>query len=176
MVILAATHGTYATVDDRPAVRFERTLAHPVEAVWRAVTDPAELAHWFPAALTVDLRVGGRMTFTFPEGDGPAQEGEVVDLDPPRRFAFSWDRDDLRFDLEPLDGGAGCLLRFTHVLARRDQAAMVAAGWHVCLDVLERRLAGDDTAAPGPEPTDEWRKRYDEYARRGVPTGAAPPG
>ena len=26
-------------------------LAHPTTAVWRALTDPAELAHWFPASV-----------------------------------------------------------------------------------------------------------------------------
>ena len=42
-------HGIYWTVDDRPALTFER-LAHPVERVWRAAPDAAELAHWFPSA------------------------------------------------------------------------------------------------------------------------------
>jgi predicted nucleic acid-binding Zn ribbon protein len=32
--------GTLETVDGRPALRFERVLAHPVERVWRAVSVP----------------------------------------------------------------------------------------------------------------------------------------
>jgi len=31
-------HGTFETIDGRPAVRFERDLRHPVDAVWAAVT------------------------------------------------------------------------------------------------------------------------------------------
>src|SRR3954453_11679881 len=124
-------HGTYDTVEGRPAVRFERRLAHPVERVWRAVTEPGELAHWFPAGVTVDLRVGGRIAFAF--GD----DGEVTELDPPRRFGFTWGEQALRFELEPAEDGSACVLRLTSVLADRDAAARDAAGWHDCLDRLE---------------------------------------
>jgi uncharacterized protein YndB with AHSA1/START domain len=47
--MLGGMHGTYEIVDDRSALTFERRLSHSVERVWRAVTEPAELAHWFPA-------------------------------------------------------------------------------------------------------------------------------
>jgi uncharacterized protein YndB with AHSA1/START domain len=166
-------HGTYEPVDGRPALRFERRLAHPIDVVWRAVTEPAELAHWFPGAVGVDLRLGGRMTFA--DEGFTSQEGEVTELDPPRVFAFSWGDDDLRFELEPTDGGAGCVLRFTHVIDASDRAARDAAGWHVCLDLLERHLAGAPTTGPGPEATEEWRRRYDEYRSRGLPAGAPVP-
>ena len=53
------TDGTLETIDGRPALRFERRLAHSVERVWRAVTEPAELERWFVAAGRLDAR-GGR--------------------------------------------------------------------------------------------------------------------
>src|SRR5438270_12763639 len=34
-------HAKYQTVDDNHVLRFERTLAHPIDAVWRALTEPA---------------------------------------------------------------------------------------------------------------------------------------
>ena len=165
-------HGTYETVDGRPALRFERRLPHPVELVWRAVTEPAELAHWFPALVERDLRPGGSMTFTFADGGIPPSEGEVTELDPPRLFAFTWGDEELRFELEELADGAGCLLRFTQVLEERDQAANNAAGWHVCFAQLELHLRGEPAEAPGTEMTDELRELQAEYERRGVPTGA----
>ena len=58
-------HGTYAEAEGRQALRFERRLTHPVDVVWRAITEPGELAHWFPSAVTIDLRVGGAMRFEF---------------------------------------------------------------------------------------------------------------
>jgi len=170
-------HGTYSdNVERRAALRFERRLAHPVDRVWRAVTDPAELAHWFPSAVEVDLREGSRMSFAFPDEGLPSMDGTVLELDPPRRFAFAWGDERLRFELEPDAGGDGCLLRLTHFLSTREQAARDAAGWHVCLAELEKRLAGAEAVAPGTSPTAEWREHYAEYERRGLPTGAGVPG
>ena len=42
-------NGTLISVDDRPALRFERVLHHPGERVSRTVTEAAELAQWFVA-------------------------------------------------------------------------------------------------------------------------------
>jgi uncharacterized protein YndB with AHSA1/START domain len=168
-------HGTYEEIADRPALRFERRIAHPIEAVWTAVTEPEELRHWFPAAVAVEggLRTGARLTFSF-EGEAfPPSQGAITDYEPPRLFAFDWDTESIRFELEP--DGDGTLLRFTHLMTARDQAARDAAGWHVCLDRMEERLRGADTDAPGTEQTDEHKTLYAEYERRGLPTGAPMP-
>jgi uncharacterized protein YndB with AHSA1/START domain len=169
-------HGTYTTVDGRPALRFDRRYEHPVEAVWRAVSEPAELAHWFPTQVAVDLRPGGAMTFTFEEHDLPQMDGEVTELDEPRLLAFRWGEELLRFELEPVDGGAATQLTFTHVLSEENTAARNAAGWHVCLARLAEHLDGEDATAPGTGATPEWQALYDEYQERGVPAGAAIPG
>jgi uncharacterized protein YndB with AHSA1/START domain len=161
-----SAHGSFVTVGDRPAVRFERRLDHPVDAVWRAVTQPSELAHWFPASVEID---GPRLRFTHTDAAAPPSEGEILHLDPPHRFAFTWGDERLEIELEP--DGDGCRLTFTHVLSTREQAARDAAGWHVCLD----RLAAGGGAAPTAEPTSEWREHYAEYRRRGLPAGAPVP-
>ena len=162
--------GIFETVDGRPAVRFERRLPHPVDAVWAAVTEPAELVHWFPTPVEIDdLRPGCAMTFAFP---GDAMRGEILEVEAPRRFVFRWGADVIRIEVEP--AGDGSVLRFTHVLSERDQAARDAAGWHVCLDTLERRLHGEDTPTPG-GPTPEWQEHYAVYVKRGLPSGAPVP-
>ena len=143
-------HGTYGTVDDRRALTFERRLAHPVERVWRAVTEPGELAHWFPSAVSGDMTPGGTLTFEFPGGEMPTMEGQVVELEPPRRFAFTWGDDELRIELDP--EGDGCVLRFTCLFSESERAARDAAGWHVCLDLLEKHLGGASTKSPSSEP------------------------
>jgi uncharacterized protein YndB with AHSA1/START domain len=169
-------HATYEMIDSRPALRFERTLGHPIDAVWRAITEPEELAQWFPSEVEVELVEGGRMTFTFPEQplpDGPTtMAGEVTELDPPRVFAFTWGGDHLRFELERGASGDATELRFTVLLDATDKAARDAAGWHQCLDGLDQLLAGDGEVRYVP---DEWRGYYAEYERRGVPTGAFVP-
>ena len=167
-------HGTFDTVDDRPALIFERRLAHPVERVWRAVSDPAELADWFPTRVSGNVALGGRLSFEFPDGDRRALEGEVLELEPPRRFAFTWGDDVLRIDLDAV--GDGCRLRFTCIFDDPERAARDAAGWHVCLDRLELHLGGTPTDAPDSAPTTQWREVYEEYQRRGLPAGAPVPG
>ena len=167
-------HGTYETLDGSPAVRFERRLEHPVDVVWRAVTEPDELRHWFPATVKLDPRPGGRIEFA--SEHAPTTDGEVTVFDPPHRFAFTWGGSLVSMELDAEDGGAACRLTFTHVLEARETAARDAAGWHVCLDRLEDRLARRPAEAPGGDATAEWRGRYDEYRRRGVPEGAPVPG
>lgn len=172
-----AEHATYDMIENRPTLRFARRLSHPVDLVWRAITDPAELAQWFPTEVAGDLRVGGRMTFTFeqhtlPDGSN-TMSGEVTDLDPPRLLAFHWGEDHLRFELDPV-GREQCDLRLTVQLGTRDKAARDAAGWHVCLDRLARLVGG----AAGPAVTGagaQWRELYESYQRLGAPTGAEIP-
>jgi uncharacterized protein YndB with AHSA1/START domain len=169
------THASYETLDGRPAVRLERHIAHPVEQVWRAVTEPSELAHWFPAQVTIELRPGGSITFAQPvEGKLVETHGEVLELDPPHRLAFTWEDQELSFELDEED--SGCRLVLTHVLADRHTAARDAAGWEVCVDRLARRLDGEDSTAPTSEPTAEWQAYFDEYVRAGFPEGAPIPG
>ena len=153
-------YGTYETIDGKPAVRFERVYPHPVEHVWRSVTEPGELAGWFPTTVEVDLREGGAMAFAFPGEEMEPMDGSVVELDPPRRFAFLWGSELLRFDLAA--EGGGCRLTLTHVISNADEAARNAAGWHVCLDLL----GGAET---------DWEPYYEEYQRRGMPAGASVP-
>jgi uncharacterized protein YndB with AHSA1/START domain len=93
--------------------------------------------------------------------------GEVTEHDPPRRLAFYWGDDHLRFELEP--AREGCVLRFTALLDAREKAARDAAGWHTCLDRLQAALDGGAAA------DDAWREHYAEYERRGLPTGAPIP-
>jgi uncharacterized protein YndB with AHSA1/START domain len=166
-------HATYAPAGNRAVVSFERRLRHPVDAVWRAITERDQLRRWFPSTIEGDLEAGAALRFT--HEDGIAWEGEVRDVEPPTRLAFMWGEDLLEFELQPLDDGAGCLLSFTATMGESNKAARDAAGWHVCLDRLDSLLGGSDTEPPGAEPTSEWRGHYDAYSARGFPTGAELP-
>jgi uncharacterized protein YndB with AHSA1/START domain len=126
-------NGTLETVGERPALRFERRLAHPVERVWRAVTDPAELAQWFVAPVDWTPEAGERF-------ESLEQPGEIVELEPPRRIAWLWGGERFGFELRP--DGDGCLLVFTHVFDDRALGAQHAAGWELYLGRLDSQLAG----------------------------------
>ncbi|MGP4016040.1 SRPBCC family protein [Saccharopolyspora sp. 5N708] len=135
---------TVTMIGDRPVLRLQRLLHHPPEKVWRAITDPAELGHWFPARIDFDQpAIGAPMRFTF-EGTEDSDEGEILEIDPPKVFAFRWSEDVIRCELLPRP--EGCLLVFTHTLrgpdSDRPSTARHAAGWDGCLDGLTARLAG----------------------------------
>jgi uncharacterized protein YndB with AHSA1/START domain len=153
----------------RVGVRFERRLAHSPERVWRAVTEAEELAKWFPARPEIagERQVGAELTFTYPDNVEPPESGEIVELDEPRLFAFTWrpgaeggEPQLLRFELEP--DGKGTRLVFTHELPRPD-SAKVAAGWQLCLDDLEAALDGQPRAEFA---GDRWTDLHEEYAEQ----------
>lgn len=140
----------WATLQERPdglRLRFERSLKHPPEKVWRAITESAELAHWFPARMDGDRRSGALLRFVF-DDDAPMPEsestGRITEFEPPRVFAFSWNDDLLRFELSP--DGDGCLLVFTHRLGEaaggKPAIGRNAAGWDQCLEALSAELDG----------------------------------
>ncbi|MEO3810180.1 SRPBCC family protein [Sphaerisporangium sp. B11E5] len=165
--------GTYTEDLGRPAVRFQRTYAHPVEKVWAAVATPEGLAHWFPSAVTLEPHAGGKITFS----DDPnvvESTGEVLVFDPPHRLAFTWAGDEMRFELEEVPGG--CRFTMTNVLEARDTAARNAAGWTICLVELEKALAGGPAAGPHAETAVPWRPIYEEYVASGMPSGSPIPG
>ncbi|UAK29735.1 SRPBCC domain-containing protein [Nocardia asteroides] len=160
------------TIDGAPTLRFERRLAHPPEKVWRAISDPAEMAAWFPAAVTTELRPGAAMRFTFadaPETTDSVSAGEVLEVDPPKVYMFRWSQDVLRFEL--VADGDGTLLIFTHVLGggprARLGAARSAVGWDRCLSALAADLDGAHT-----EPDGSWLTDIESYvADFGLDTG-----
>ncbi|MFF7356830.1 SRPBCC family protein [Streptomyces filipinensis] len=167
--------GTYLTLDDgRPAVRFSRTYDHPVDRVWRFVTDPGELAQWFPSRAEMELRPGGTIRFT---GDPnmPESTGRVLAVDPPRHLSFAWGGDELHFDLEAV-GAQRTRFTLTDVLGAADTAARNGAGWEVCLAALDAKAHGGRFEGPHAGPSASWKAFYDGYLGAGVPSGAPVPG
>lgn len=151
---------TLDTVDGKPVLRFVRRLAHPQAKVWRAVTEPAEMAHWFPARISTELRAGAPMRFSFGDDDldgaGAWAHGEILEFDPPRVYAFRWHDSVIRIELVP--DGAGCVLHFSETLGGvgthgdRPSVARQAPGWEACLLALAARLDG----GPAPVTDPAW--------------------
>jgi len=141
----------------RPAVHLERTYDHPIERVWRAVTEPEHLAHWFPTEASIELRPGGKIRFG-DLGDG-GSEGEVLAVEPPHRLDFTWGDQRFEFRLEPV--AAGTRFTLVHHFDDRAGAASFAAGWETCMGALAAVLAGE----PPPPPTRAVR-RHEELVRR----------
>jgi uncharacterized protein YndB with AHSA1/START domain len=174
--------GTLIHLDGRPTLRFERRYAHSVDRVWRAISDPGEMASWFPSDVEGDRAVGADLAFVDDahraaarqggeptRDEGPITRGRVVAYDPPKVFSFTWGGELLRYELTP--HGSDTVLVFTQVLSHQSIAARNGSGWQMCLDSLDALL---DEAAPPDR--DDWREVYEDYLLRMGPELGTPIG
>lgn len=85
------------TAEAVPAIEKRLELTAARDRVWRAITEPEELAKWFPESATLDLRADGDGHFEWREHGRFAVR--VVAYEPPRYFAWRWTNDrDLGFE------------------------------------------------------------------------------
>lgn len=144
---------TLREVDGRQQLRLERQLAHPVDTVWRAITDAQHFGQWYPLQpRDFDLAVGNRISLV--DEEGTTYSGVVLEFDPPRIFSFREETEVLR--LEVIPEGTGSRLILTHTFDDRAMAARSAAGWDNCLEALRQLAAGEPI---------EWRTEGEPVRR-----------
>jgi len=144
-----------------------RDLRHPPARVWEALTDPEQLREWAPFDSDRNLGTAGSANLTTVGTPAPlVSETRVTRADKPKRLEFNWGGQDIRWELEPI--GSGTRLTLWHNIDRR-YIAMGAAGWHICVDVLDRHLAGHPIgrmAGPDTMKFDGFQRLHGEYARQ----------
>lgn len=150
----------HLTVDgDRAVLTFERRLPFPIDAVWSAITDPAERGQWF-GRTTIDARDGGsiEMVATGPPlpDDRKRMTGRILVWEPPHVFEHEWhqpivENGVVRYELRA--DGDGTVLRFTHRGLGIRNASGFRGGTASYLDRLTAHLAC------GPIP--EWSNSID---------------
>jgi uncharacterized protein YndB with AHSA1/START domain len=149
--------GDYATL------KYERRLAHPREVVWKAITDPKELAEWMYTKAVIDGRNGGTIDFVTRPG-GFHTTGRILLWDPPRVFEHEshtaphpqlpYGEVDtvIRWELVR-DGDSATILTLTFSRLTKPTALDFAPGMHAFLDRLAAQL--DNRALP------DWVKTRD---------------
>jgi uncharacterized protein YndB with AHSA1/START domain len=150
--------GKEQMIEGRPALRFERRLDHSIDRVWRAVTEPAELARWFVAEAPWTPEVGE----VFEAG---GETGRITAFEPPRLIVWTWGVE--RYSFELTADGDGCVLVFTHVFnPKLGPSWQHAAGWETYFSRLDAHLAGgflsEEDAHQG---IDDLIERYRETFR-----------
>jgi uncharacterized protein YndB with AHSA1/START domain len=162
-------YGTLEQLEDgRWQLRFKRVLAHPVDRVWRAITEPEHLARWFPTTVEGERVAGAPLRFSFPGGEWPPFEGEMIAFDPPSVMELRWGPDVIRLELRATSEGTELTLLDT--LEERGKAARDGAGWHTCLDSLAAALDGAENAR---EPMSAWSEVHSHYVEDFGPEAAA---
>ena len=161
-------YGTVEQLDDgRWRLRFERTLPHSPEEVWRAITEPEHLAHWFPTTIEGERAAGAPLRFSFPDDQWPAIEGEMLAYEPESLMEIRWGPDVVRIELRA--AGMGTELTLLDILEDRGKAARDGAGWHTCLDALEAALRGEPEARAQ---MDSWADVHPHYVEAFGPEAA----
>jgi uncharacterized protein YndB with AHSA1/START domain len=142
-----------------------RELHHPPAKVWEALTDPDQLREWAP--FDSDRNLGAVGTATLSTFGAPyVSETHVKRAEAPKVLEYDWGGGDIRWELEPL--GSGTRLTLWANIDRR-YITMGAAGWHVCLDVMDHLLAGQPIgriAGPEAMKVDGWKRLTAEYAKQ----------
>jgi uncharacterized protein YndB with AHSA1/START domain len=137
-------------------VTLELFIAAPRERIFQALTDPAQAAQWWGRKdqyyfnrFNMDVRVGGKwsMSGTSSKLGDLAVHGEFLEVDPPRRLAYSWISSWMpmvtkvlwELDSKDKDKDNGTLVRLTHSgFAGNAQAAQGhSAGWSLVFTWLQ---------------------------------------
>lgn len=133
--------------------------------VWQALTDPASLGEWAPFDADRSLASLGPVRLSTVGMPTPQiSVTTVTRADAPKLLEYRWGGNDMRWQLEA--AGGGTRLTLTHHLDCRF-VAMGAAGWHICLDVLERFVADEPIGriVGGDAMKFDWPRLNDEYAQ-----------
>jgi uncharacterized protein YndB with AHSA1/START domain len=155
-----------------------RELRHSPQKVWQALTDPAHLREWAPFDADRSLgTVGTTAKLTTVGAPAPhVTETKVTRADAPKVLVYNWGGSDIRWELEAFGGGTRLTLWSS---IDRRWISMGAAGWHICLDVLDHLLSGTPIGRiVGPEAMKfgGWQRLNAEYAKQfGRETRNRPP-
>ena len=166
----------YGVLGAEGTLTVKRLLPGPIDRVWAYLTESDLRRQWL-AAGAMEMKQGSRFEMvwrndelTDPPGNKPdgfdnehRMEGEITELDPPRKLSISWGTTGgVSFELDP--AGDQVLLTLTHGrIPERSTQLNISAGWHAHLDVLAARLAGQEHPAPF---WDHWSGLKAEYEQR----------
>lgn len=163
-------------------MRLERHLAHPIEKVWAAPTEPRRLSEWL-AEGEIELRLGGRVHLKGDEIESTGERARSAEADPVRveDGRVGWRTDPLgarsNTDRHPLgaharihsaDRRGANELRETHDLPPGwDPLPSTLAGWHTILANLSSALDGaprGSTLQAG-KAMEGWQEQNEHYKK-----------
>jgi uncharacterized protein YndB with AHSA1/START domain len=146
---------------ERPMEKiFEIYIRTTPERLWEAIIDPEIRAKYnFGAGVSSDWVVGSRLEMGAPGAPGPLGDGEVLEVDPPRRLVHTmtalWS-DDVKqegasrvtWEIAPV--GDSCHLTVTHDQLRQGANEQIYGGWPMILSGLKTWLeSGELLTTPG---------------------------
>jgi uncharacterized protein YndB with AHSA1/START domain len=157
----AASLSELKTRLERPMEKvFEIYIKTTPERLWEAITDPEQRAVYnFGARQESDWQPGSRYEMTHPAGGVLLGEGEILEVDPPRRlvqsFTALWSEEAkaegisrVTWEIEPV--GDSCQVTVTHDELREGANPELYGGWPMILSGLKTLLeTGEKLTTPG---------------------------
>ena len=156
------TDDPYTVIGDRGAMSvFEIYIKTTPERLWEAITDPElKRRYTFGVGIETDWTEGSPYRAAAgPNGEVAINEGENLEVDPPRRLVQTmralWS-DEVReagtsrvtWEIEPV--GDSCRLRVTHDQLAADANNELYGGWPMILSGIKTLLeTGEDLTTPG---------------------------
>ena len=145
-----------------------KELRHPPEKVWEALTDPAHLREWAPFDSDGSLATAGTKVNLTTVGAPQLRvtEATVARAEEPKLLEYNWGDFQVRWELQPTVEGTRLTL-WTNI--DRRFIAMGAAGWHLCLDVMDHLLSGKPLGRiVGPQAMkfEGWQRLHADYAKQ----------
>jgi uncharacterized protein YndB with AHSA1/START domain len=139
---------------------FEIYIRTTPERLWEAITDPEIRSKYnFGAGVVSDWTVGSPLKMGSPDAGGLLGDGEVLEVDPPRRLVHTmvalWS-DEVKsegasrvtWEIEPVEDS--CRLTVTHDQLREDANSQIFGGWPMILSGLKTWLeTGELLTTPG---------------------------
>ena len=139
---------------------FEIYIRTTPERLWEAIVDPEIRAKYnFGVGVISDWKPGSRLELGGPKANGLLGEGEVLEVDPPRRLVhtmlamFSEEAKNegttrVTWEIEPI--GDSCRLLLTHDQMREGANSQIYGGWPMILSGLKTWLeTGELLTTPG---------------------------
>lgn len=138
-------------------ILMKRTLKAPVERVYRAWTDPAEVAKWLSPnerwtqpKLVSDLAPGGVRNLTMVHSDSEqfVISGNYVDVQPNKLISFTWKFHHMPEDepaslvtvtFDPVPEGTELTLKHERIV-NDEEKQNTEEGWTGCLDMLVKHI------------------------------------
>ncbi len=139
---------------------FESYIRTTPESLWKALRDPdLRSTYNFGSRVTSDWTRAARWQMSHPAAPGPLGEGEILEIDPPRRlvqsFTALWSEDVKRegtsrvtYEIETI--GDSCRLTLIHGELRQGAHEELYGGWPQILSGLKTLLeTGEQLTTPG---------------------------
>lgn len=157
---------------DEWALVLTKELRHSPEKVWKALTDPEQIRQWAPYDADRDMGKPGVVNLTIVGmPDSQTSETPITRAETNRVLEYRWGGNETRWELEATEQGT-CLTLWAKI--DRKFIAMGAAGWHLCLGVMDQLLAGDPVGrivGMDALQLEGWQSLQQDYAKQfGVET------